>query len=582
MKKIVVAFFSLCIAIGICWSKDVTFNNMIEVKNIEILTLFAILSVFCYKNINIAINRKGISAGIVSIILTIFQTPSIHNYSKGMSYLFYIIKFLEYFGIFYIGISLLFDFIDKVRNENIDKNENIEKEALIQKKKINSLHIFFIVNIVVWLIYSLSLFPGMTNYDAMYQIRQAVGQAPLNNWHPIFHTMIFRFFLNIGSFIFKSYEAGLYLYNIFHMIIFNVAVTYFIYYLKKLNVNKKITRVLMFFITLNPIFPLISIYLLKDDTFAILFFIDLILAFKFILEKEKFLTLKNVIFSFIMLLITCMIRHNGIYVLILFVPFMCFLLKNKWKQILAFNVAIILIVKTINGPLIDILGIGNSSSTEMLSIPVQQIARVVTYNEDSLSPELKEEINKFFEYDVIKEKYLDYVSDPIKDSMRRDYYFANKVEFFKMYFKILFKYPKTCIVATIKNTYSYWSLERTRLKFPMEMYPNDLGIECKDYLNNPIVDYLVISTERVNMLFVSLLFNIGFILWIIIVLFVYLIYKKEYRKVCLFLPIFFLYLTILAGPVNCEFRYVSPVFISLPILIGMVFVKEEEMGIITN
>ena len=72
-----------------------------------------------------------------------------------------------------------------------------------------------------------------------------------------------------------------------------------------------------------------------------------------------------------------------------------------------------------------------------------------------------------------------------------------------------------------------------------------------------------------------MLFSVGFIFWVIIVCLGYKIYKKEYKYILVYLPIGILWLTLIASPVFCEFRYAYPLFTTLPLLISLNFTKKE-------
>ena len=53
-------------------------------------------------------------------------------------------------------------------------------------------------------------------------------------------------------------------------------------------------------------------------------------------------------------------------------------------------------------------------------------------------------------------------------------------------------------------------------------------------------------------------------------------YKKEYKYILLYLPIFVLWLTCIASPVFCEYRYAYPIFTSILLYISLNVTKENE------
>jgi hypothetical protein len=66
-------------------------------------------------------------------------------------------------------------------------------------------------------------------------------------------------------------------------------------------------------------------------------------------------------------------------------------------------------------------------------------------------------------------------------------------------------------------------------------------------------------------------FSLGFTFWIVLLFFIYTIYKKNYNLTITYMPILFLWLTNLASPVFCEFRYMYSMFTCLPILIANIY-----------
>ena len=74
---------------------------------------------------------------------------------------------------------------------------------------------------------------------------------------------------------------------------------------------------------------------------------------------------------------------------------------------------------------------------------------------------------------------------------------------------------------------------------------------------------------------ISMFISIGFLFWIILACITYIIYKKEYKKILIFLPVLFIWLTALASPVFCEPRYVYSIFTCLPLFIAISLKKEE-------
>ena len=112
----------------------------------------------------------------------------------------------------------------------------------------------------------------------------------------------------------------------------------------------------------------------------------------------------------------------------------------------------------------------------MLSIPLQQIARVEKYHKDSLDINTIYQINKFFNVENIGEKYNPVLSDPVKTEFKNEVFKDNKIEFVKLWGKLLLRYPKDYIESFISNSYGYYYPEAKHWVANRTMEPNNMGL----------------------------------------------------------------------------------------------------------
>ena len=62
---------------------------------------------------------------------------------------------------------------------------------------------------------------------------------------------------------------------------------------------------------------------------------------------------------------------------------------------------------------------------------------------------------------------------------------------------------------------------------------------------------------------------------------VYVIYQKKYKLILAYMPVLFLWVTTIASPVWCEYRYIFSMFTCAPILIiaiTEIIEKDESKG----
>ncbi len=212
---------------------------------------------------------------------------------------------------------------------------------------------------------------------------------------------------------------------------------------------------------------------------------------------------------------------------------------------------------------------------EMLSIPLQQIARVKKYHQEELDDETIKQINNFFQCEDIEEKYNPVLSDPVKAQLDTQYFDDNKGEFIKLWLKLLRGYFKDYVESFISNSYGYYYPEATHWVANRTMEINNMGISQQPIIEGRLVSKVDSLIEKREIPILSMFFSIGMAFWLIVVSLGYKILKKEYKYILAYLIIFILWLTIVASPVFCEYRYAYPMFTILPLYIGLNFVKKE-------
>ena len=140
-----------------------------------------------------------------------------------------------------------------------------------------------------------------------------------------------------------------------------------------------------------------------------------------------------------------------------------------------------------------------------------------------------------------------------------------------MWGKLLLRYPKDYIESFISNSYGYYYPEAKHWVANRTMEPNNMGLEQTPLIKGKIVSKIDSLIERREIPIVSMFFSIGFAVWLTIICLAYMVYSKKYANLVMFIPIFVLWLTIIASPVFCEYRYAYPIFTTLPIYICLCF-----------
>lgn len=573
IKKITSMFLTL-ILIFFIWHKFLVGGNTI----IFIMLVFPIYN-FLKKTIENENKRKFIVSIIIALAFAIIELicNSI-NTDYTLNHIldkWIVLNFLGYTILAWSTISSIYTLFEQKSKYTYKNNIKIKNVEILSDSNLS-----FIINVglifVAWLPYFLRYYPGLLTADSCAQVAQAIGIAELSNHHPIFHTGIITVFVNFGKLIFNNINIGVAFYTIFQMAIMSIIFATVIRYLSKKQAPLAVRIIALLYYMFYPINALFSVTMWKDILFAGIIPVYAIFVIELLFNTDDFLESKKSIITYIIVSILVMfLRNNGMYIVILTTPFIIVTLLRYWKKVVPVSFIIILSFMILRTSIFSIFNIKEGSVGEMLSVPLQQIARVKKYHKEELDNETIKQIDKFFKCDNIEEKYNPILSDPVKAQLNTEYFDANKSDFIKLWIKLLKTYFKDYVESFISNSYGYYYPEAKHWVANRTMEPNNMGISQQPLIEGTLVSKVDSLIEKRDIPILSMFFSIGTAFWAIVISLGYKIIKKEYKHIVSYLIIFILWLTIVASPVFCEYRYAYPMFTILPLYIGLNFKKEE-------
>lgn len=584
MKKSLEYVLSIILALVVIASLkislDISINANFDTGNsIIYVLLFAIFSVSIYKALQVKEKRLVICTLIVSILFSLFEvigfsidiTKSLDCIiSSKTAFLNSIIKFIGIGTIIYVVILFLYEKAIPIINKKEDKTIK-----LFNTNKPNFFILWGII-ILAWLPYFLKYCPAIITPDSLDQIYQTQGINILSNHHPVFHTFIIGIGLNIGKLI-GNYNVGVAIFTIFQMLALSAIFAFTIYTMSKKNINNGIKIGTFIFFAFYPIFGMYSITIWKDIPFALVMLLFILQLVDLIYNEKEFLnSKKKKIFLVITMILVIMFRNNGIYVVLLTIPFLLWFYRKNFKKILIISVIPVIFYLLYTGPVFKILNIKKGSIREALSIPLQQFVRVLKDRGNELTDKQKQSIYNFLPEENIVDLYNPTLSDPVKACFDDEYFNKNKFEFITTWASIVFGYPVEVVEAFLCNNYGYWYPEASNWVVSRVIMENELGIHTTKMIENKALDFMDELIDNRDIPVVSFIFSIGFMFWIDLICVMYIIYKKEYKKLLIVIPIFAVWLTTIASPVFCEYRYVFSMVVTLPIIIASVNMKLKE------
>lgn len=617
-KKKIIIILSILVTIALSIKLDIVeininagnnwFSNVllfirksISIDNFKAIVTFLCMYCLLSKTNNIEYkSKRNIFKVILAILFAVFTVFGYSYYKTNSWNLIFLniyqfckafIVLIGYYIFFKAIITYFFDkIIEKIKyrasNNNI-YNFIFEKHPII---------IPMILIIIAWMPYLIIYYPGTLCSDSESQLMQYYGydlpettssnstlliddNVKITNHHPVLHTLILGTCTQIGKLI-NNDNLGVFVYTLLQTITVAFTLAYIINYMKKIKTNKWIRIISLIFFALMPVFPFSAIGITKDMPFFCFVTLYLIELYDCIrLHKDQKIAKGKLAKIIIFAILTCLFRNNGIYTVILSLPFLAIINKANRKKFLISAVMILILYEAFVKFLLPVVfKIPNSGIREMLSVPFQQTARYVKKYGDEIVTKDKEIIDTVLDYNTLATRYNPVRSDSVKIKYNKKATSDELKDYFRVWFKQLFKHPDVYIESFINNYYGYLYLESNPIEYTLgytidsQEYIKKIGVLDYSY-NDNFIEARKIANEILelskNMPIISLTTNIALSNWLILAMITYLLYKKKYRGIVFFIPVLANTLICFVSPVNAYFRYAMPNIFAMPLIIGV-------------
>ena len=408
--------------------------------------------------------------------------------------------------------------------------------------------------------------PGLLTPDSISQIRQNLDGV-WSNHHPFWHTMIIRMVMNPGMDIFGDINSAVTVYSVFQILCMAAVFAYVCMTLYESGVPRGWVRAAAMIYGLIPYHMLYSFTMWKDVLFAgcvALFVCAMYRVMKGIGKKPAGFTVLTAGG-----LGCCLLRSNGLAAFALTFILLAFIIKKSGKTILLIMLAVMAAAFVLKHPVLKLLKVDQPDTVEFLSIPEQQIARLIADGEE-LEPEELRQIERIMDPETVREEYDPDISDPVKEIIRKtgsDELNENKWEYLMLWLKLGLKHPGTYLNAWIDSTKGYWNGGYNYWVVATGVHENDLGIEAVPWDNiiGAAVNgwsYLFFFGFPVFQIFTS----IGLHVWLVILIAVVSVIRKRKEGLLCILPLAVIASLLISTPVFSEFRYAYAVFTTLPLI----------------
>lgn len=428
------------------------------------------------------------------------------------------------------------------------------------------------------LIYIIHLFlveyPGNITEDPFTQISEMVSGS-YSNFNTYWHTVLFEYILKIGYIIFSDFHASLALFCTVQAVILAFAFTFSLATMNTFGVPKWILFISYLIYAVVPYNIALSITVWKDVLYAAgcLLMISAWLRILKKLGNNELLNYAVFIFGSLLFLLS---RTNGW--IIYLVTFVAALVFCRWNHKLITVMGCLAVLGwALLNPMLTFLGVEGGDKAESLSIPIQQVSRVIAEGCE-LTDEEEMLLSRVVDLEEVPALYSEWISDPMKVELRsKDYaYFLSNIHAYRdLWIKLGLRYPFQYFKAWVEQTKGYWNGGYDYFLYAETVTDNPYGVE-KLPVSNPIASLfrLYFGLSR-HLIFFEPLHSIGLHVWIVFLCFLLNIVKKREQFV-ISIPLVLLVVGLWFGtPVYCSFRYVYPLFVSFPLIVSTALCEPE-------
>ncbi|MCM1326832.1 MAG: DUF6020 family protein [Bacteroidales bacterium] len=467
--------------------------------------------------------------------------------------------------------------------------------------------IIFLLIVLSWLPCYLAYYPAICSYDTDVQTGQIESHS-YNDHHPIAHTLLLEGAMNIGKNIFGDTNTGIGIYGCLQLLFLAGAFTYGNYLVNRTGSSPILQLLLLLYEMFYPFHWYMSISTIKDTVFSGFFLLQMLSIYAILRSKRNSLRPagQDALF-FVSTLGMILFRNNGKYAMLVL---LCICLLGLWRdkeyrkcqgRLLA-NAFLAFVVGNISLTLLfSAVGAEQGDKREMLSMPIQQLARCMIYHggagllpedDNSMSEEDKALIRDF----LLDESYLEYrpdISDPVKRHTNTYVVRYRTEDFIRTYLHLLAEYPGDFVNAALAVNAGYLApgdvshalinvngAERG-LGYVQTRWVEDVlrerGIykdskweslhealeswaDGNGYLKLPILKYLFVP---------------GTYLWLYLLLAAVLLTQKKYRMLLPLSLALGYYVTLFLGP-TVQLRYLYPIMIALPFAATLALNPQKE------
>lgn len=553
-------------------------------KRVMLVVLFALLSIIFHQAQALGdgrMRRVSITLGSFFGLCTVAgealrNTDSVAQYTASLSAAVYGLLLAAGFASLYAAL-LQMVFARAMRWDFADR----ELKRRPARGRAASFWWCAVLIFVCWLPYLVLSFPGILSADSFWQLRQGLGNDALNTHHPVLHTLWMGAFAHLGVKL-GAIDLGIALFSLFQMALMAICCAFALSYLARIGAHRGLRLALLLYFILPPMHGLYSVTLWKDVPFAGITLVLMPLLLETVRDPQRIFSSKARLLGLgVCVVLFCLLRNNGLYAFILFAPIWLAVCRRFWRPLLVLWMACFAAVALFHVGTSRLLHAEKGSVREMLSVPLQQIARVVRDHGAEVNADDSAMIAEILPLSAISEVYNPHLSDNVKERLDISTFEADPLRYASLWLRLGAQFPQAYLDALLCQNFGYW-------------YPDvDYWVTGKhgsDYTAEPPHHFLSPWTYEPNetrlaaaqsfsgwlhgtlyrLPLLSMLTSPGFMAWVLAASIALCALKRRAAHALPMLLLACVWLTTLASPVFSEYRYVYSLMLCTPVCLGAV------------
>ena len=418
---------------GLAWDNSLFAGSVITL--ILLAGLYLLLK-SAFQITDARLNRAAYLLGglfsVVTVVCADVRANSGFSAFQWLPFLSGVLAAASFTAVYGAALALLFQSMNRLSASGT-------KAEAVFSRVLGSWFFCFALLLICWLPVWLAFWPGIFAADSVTQFYQYYNND-FSAHHPLLHTLLLGFCVMTGIDLDpEGYSAlGVALYAVVQMVLLAAMLAWALRWLgrRRAPLWSRVCVTLLF--ALFPLYSVFSFSCQKDILFsglALLFLLEMVDVWQdgFRALRSPWRVARLTLITVLMLLL----RNNGIYALALLLPFAAAWAKGARVRLAALLLACIALSLGANAGLKAGLEAADIDKVEMLSIPMQQLARTLQQNPDALPDEEARELIETLYPDGFAEYYSPVLADPVKWASDYDAVEENMGEFLSLWARML-------------------------------------------------------------------------------------------------------------------------------------------------